>query len=307
MPFRDRSNVFAACRRVSPRSQWTRRHPRRAALAKWISDPRNPLTWRSIVNRVWMHHFGVGLADTPSDFGRMGSLPSHPELLDWLAADFRDSGGSLKQLHRQMLFSATYRQATRHNPHAAAIDAGNRLLWKGNRRRLDAEMIKDSLLVINGRLDLTMGGPSVKQFVMTPGISVTPTLDYKSFQLDKPANSRRSIYRFLFRTMPDPFMDTLDCPAGDQLVPVRSESVTSLQALALLNNPFVIRQCEHLATRITTDPQPAEQPIDALYRLALQRLPSEDERSKLATYAAEHGLANACRLVINSNEFLFVE
>ncbi len=281
--------------------------PRRAALARWISDPKNPLTWRSIVNRVWMHHFGVGLVDTPSDFGRMGSLPSHPELLDWLAADFRDSGGLLKQLHRTMLYSSTYRQAAHHDPHAASMDAGNRLLWRGHRHRMDAEMVKDSLLFINGRIDLTMGGPSVKQFVMTPGISVTPTLDYKSFQLDDPANSRRSIYRFLFRTMPDPFMDTLDCPAGDQLVPVRSESVTSLQALALLNNPFVIRQCEHLATRITSDPQLASQPVDALYRLALQRSPTAEERDKLAAYATQHGLANACRLVINSNEFLFVE
>ena len=168
-------------------------------------------------------------------------------------------------------------------------------------------MVKDSLLLINGRLDHTMGGPSVKQFVMTPGISVTPTLDYKSFNLDDPANSRRSIYRFLFRTMPDPFMDTLDCPAGDQLVPVRSESVTSLQALALLNNPFVIRQCEHLAKRITSTPELASQPIDALFRLALQRQPTDEERVKLEGYAAQFGLVNACRLLINSNEFLFVE
>ena len=281
--------------------------PRRGALAKWISDPKNPLTWRSIVNRVWMHHFGVGLVDTPNDFGRMGSLPSHPELLDWLAADFRDTGGSLKKLHRTLLLSSTYRQPPQHNPQAAAIDVGNRLLWRGHRHRLDAEMVKDSLLLINGRLDHTMGGPSVKQFVMTPGISVTPTLDYKSFNLDDPANSRRSIYRFLFRTMPDPFMDTLDCPAGDQLVPVRSESVTSLQALALLNNPFVIRQCEHLAKRITSTPELASQPIDALFRLALQRQPTDEERVKLEGYAAQFGLVNACRLLINSNEFLFVE
>ena len=281
--------------------------PRRAALARWISDPQNPLTWRSIVNRVWLYHFGVGIVDTPSDFGRMGSLPSHPELLDWLAADFRDSGGSLKQLHRLVLTSATYRQATLHNAEAAAIDGNNRLLWRGNRHRLDAEMVRDSLLFINGRLDPTMGGPSVKQFVMSPGIAVTPVLDYKSFQLDDPANSRRSIYRFLFRTMPDPFMDTLDCPAGDQLVPVRSESVTSLQALALLHNPFVVRQCEHLATRIESAPQLASQPIDSLYRLALQREPTEEERAKLQDYTAHHGLANACRLIVNSNEFLFVE
>ena len=280
---------------------------RRAALARWITDPHNPLTWRSIVNRVWHYHFGQGIVDTPNDFGRMGSPPSHPELLDWLAVHFRDSGGSLKQLHRLILSSAAYRQAAIHNPTAAAIDGSNRLLWRGNRQRLDAEMIRDSLLALNGRLDPTMGGPSVKQFVMTPGIHVTPNVDYKSFQLDDPTNSRRSIYRFLFRTLPDPLMDALDCPAGDQLVPVRSESVTSLQALAMLNNPFVIRQCEHLASRITSDPHLDSQPIESVFRLALQREPTTDERTKLQTYANQHGLANACRLLINSNEFLFVE
>ncbi len=293
-------------------SRFTLSHPeqeatRRAALARWITDPHNPLTWRSIVNRVWHYHFGQGIVDTPNDFGRMGSPPSHPELLDWLAIHFRDNGGSLKQLHRLILTSATYRQAMIHDPKAASIDGNNRLLWRGNRQRLDAEMIRDSLLSLNGRLDPTMGGPSVKQFVMSPGIHVTPNVDYKSFQLDDPANSRRSIYRFLFRTLPDPFMDALDCPAGDQLTPVRSESVTSLQALAMLNNPFVIRQCEHLASRITSNPQLAAQRIDSLFRLALQREPTDDERTKLQAYAERHGLANACRLVVNSNEFLFVE
>ncbi len=280
---------------------------RRAALARWITDPQNPLTWRSIVNRVWHHHLGQGLVDTPNDFGRMGSLPSHPELLDWLAVHFRDNGGSLKQLHKLILTSAAYRQAATHRPSAATLDGSNRLLWRGHRHRLDAEVIRDSLLALNGRLDLTMGGPSVKQFVMTPGIHVTPNVDYKSFALDDPANSRRSIYRFLFRTLPDPFMDALDCPAGDQLTPVRSESVTSLQALAMLNNPFVIRQCEHLASRIMSDPKRAAQPIESLYQLALQRVPSAEERTKLQSYAEHHGLANACRLIVNSNEFLFVE
>ena len=259
------------------------------------------------MNRVWHHHLGQGIVDTPNDFGRMGSLPSHPELLDWLAVHFRDHGGSLQQLHKLILTSATYRQAATHNPTAAAIDGSNRLLWRGHRHRLDAEVIRDSLLALNGRLDLTMGGPSVKQFVMTPGIHVTPNVDYKSFLLDDPGNSRRSIYRFLFRTLPDPFMDALDCPAGDQLTPVRSESVTALQALALLNNPFVIRQCEHLANRITNDSQLALQPIESLYRLALQREPSVEERAKLQAYADRHGLANACRLIVNGNEFLFVE
>ena len=136
---------------------------RRAYLAHWLSDRKNPLTWRSIVNRVWQHHFGRGIVDTPSDFGRMGSLPSHPELLDWLACELRDNGMSLKRLHRLIVTSATYRQRVAGNVAAEKIDVDNRLLWRMNRSRLDAESLRDAILAISGRLDLTLGGPSVSQ------------------------------------------------------------------------------------------------------------------------------------------------
>src|SRR5205085_8798909 len=138
---------------------------RRAALAKWISDERNPLTWRSIVNRAWLWHFDRGLVDTPNDFGRMGSPPSHPELLDWLACEFRDSGGSFKRLHRLIVTSAVYRQASASREDYAAIDSGNALLWRQNRRKLEAEAIRDSLLAVAGQLDLKMGGPSFQDFL----------------------------------------------------------------------------------------------------------------------------------------------
>src|SRR5207249_6967495 len=137
---------------------------RRAALAKWITDPKNMLTRRAIVNRVWSYHFSHGIVETPNDFGHMGALPTHPELLDWLAFWFLENGESLKKLHRLVLTSATYRQSSANNPERAKLDADNRYLWRMNRTRLDAETIRDSMLSMSRRLDLTMGGPAVQQF-----------------------------------------------------------------------------------------------------------------------------------------------
>ena len=186
---------------------------RRVALANWVSDPKNMLTWRSIVNRVWHFHFGRGIVDTPGDFGRMGSRPSHPELLDWLAADFLEHHGSLKHLHRLIVTSAAYRQSTRHEPRFAEIDNDNRYLWRMTRMRLDAEELRDAVLLSAGRLDRKMGGPSVKQFNMSPGVHVTPNVDYLGFNVDRPEMNRRAVYRFVFRTLPDPFLEAaLDCP-----------------------------------------------------------------------------------------------
>ncbi|MBI3409978.1 MAG: DUF1553 domain-containing protein [Planctomycetes bacterium] len=296
---------------------------RRAAFAKWVSDPQNPLTWRSIVNRVWHYHFGRGIVSTPSDFGRMGATPSHPELLDWLAAEFlgaaaplapggRGAGGegeitrgSLKKLHRLIVTSATYRQAVRHDSEYAKIDADNALLWRANRQRLDVESIRDAVLQIGGKLDLTMSGLSVKLFVQSPGIHRTPKVDYLSFDPDSPGAYRRSIYRFIFRTVPDPFMDALDCPDASQFTPVRAQSITALQALALLNDPFLVRMSEHFAKRLEAEKTPEDQ-VRRAFLLTLGRQPSERETASLAEYARRHGLANACRVLFNTNEFLFV-
>src|SRR5262249_11398820 len=154
---------------------------RRVALARWVTDPKNVLAWRSIVNRVWQYHFGRGIADTPNDFGRMGTPPTHPELLDWLTVAFQEQGQSLKFLHRMLLTSSTSRQSSRTVPKLAELDGDNRYLWRMSRTRLDAESIRDAVLRISGKLDLTPGGPSVKQFVQSPGIHVTPVVDYLSF------------------------------------------------------------------------------------------------------------------------------
>lgn len=279
---------------------------RRAALARWLTARDNVLVWRSIVNRVWHYHFDRGIVDTPNDLGVMGGQPSHPELLDWLAVWFRDNGGSLKALHRLIVTSAVYRQSSLIDPEHAAVDAENRLLWRANGRRLDAECIRDAVLQTSGKLDLAMGGPSVKQFVETPGIHVTPNVDYHSYDIDSPGNYRRSIYRFLFRTLPDPLMESLDCPDGSQLAPSRAASVTAIQALALLDNRFIVRQSEHTANRlagVTADP--VEQ-IRLLFQWVLLRDPGEDESLRWRAYAEQHGLPNACRMMFNTNEFVFV-
>lgn len=279
---------------------------RRAALARWITDPKNVLAWRSIVNRVWHYHFGRGIVDTPNDFGRMGSLPTHPELLDWLAVTFQESGGSLKHLHKLIVTSATYRQSTLFNAHFAEIDADNRYLWRTNRTRLDAESVRDALLVAAGKLDRKMGGPSVKQFIESPGIHVTPKVDYANFDVDRPENFRRSVYRFVFRTLPDPLMDALDCPDASQLSPTRVVSVSALQALAMLNNRFMVRMSEHVAARAAANQPDLPRQIDAVYQWMLGRPPSEKERTALIDFGRKFGLANVCRVVLNSNEFMFV-
>jgi hypothetical protein len=279
---------------------------RRAALARWLSDPRNPLTYRSIVNRLWQHHFGRGIVDTPNDFGRMGSRPTHPELLDWLAARLLADGGSLKRLDRLIVTSAVYRQSTRHDRRAAEVDADNRLLWRMNRRRLDAESVHDAMLQAAGQLDRTIGGPSIQQFGMRPGPHVTPVVDYAAYDWSKPGAGRRSVYRFLFRTLPDPMMDSLDEADASQLTGSRSESITPLQALALLNNPFVLRQSEHLARRLTQEERETERQVELAFRLLYHRAPTNHEQADLCGYARSYGLVNLCRLLFNSNEFIYV-
>ena len=279
---------------------------RRAALANWISDKRNSLLWRSIVNRVWHYHFGRGIVGTPNDFGRMGDLPTHPELLDWLAFKFRANGGSLKWLHRTIMTSSTYQQQSTHRLDFAHRDAENKWLWRMNRKRLDAESYRDSVLQIGGNMNWRMGGPSDKQFNMSKGVHVTPNLDYIGFDPNAPANNRRSVYRFIFRTIPDPLMQLMDCPDASQHAPKRDSSITALQALGMLNNRFLIRQSERLAKRLEKESPILENQIIQLFKLTYHRKPNHNESHLVAKLARDHGLANACRVILNSNEFLFV-
>ncbi|MCI0335734.1 MAG: PSD1 and planctomycete cytochrome C domain-containing protein [Planctomycetes bacterium] len=278
---------------------------RRASLASWLVDKRNPLTWRSIVNRVWQYHFGRGIVDSPNDFGRMGAMPTHPELLDWLAADFRDGPQSIKQLHRLICTSAVYRQASAGNAEFETRDAANQFLWRMNRRRLEAETVRDSVLAVAGKLSATQGGPGYRAFAF--GDDESPHYNYDGYDPDDPLSHRRSVYRLIVRSVPDPFMATLDCADASAPVAKRNETVTPLQSLALLNNKFMVRMAEHLAERVEPMGDSNAERLTAAWRLAFGRDPNEDELSKLVEYAERHGLANACRLIFNMNEFVFVD
>jgi hypothetical protein len=279
---------------------------RRAALAGWLADACNVLTWRSIVNRVWHYHFGRGIVDTPNDFGANGSPPTHPELLDWLASEFLHQGQSLKRLHRLILLSATYCQSTRHHAAYARLDADNRYLWHMKRQRLDAEAVRDSVLFVSGKLDLRMGGPGFDLFRFKDDHS--PVYDHTALEkIHDPATYRRTVYRFVVRSVPNPFLECLDCADPNIPTPVRNTTLTALQALALLNDPFMVRQAEFFAHRLRTLCSAPEQQVEMAWRLALGRLPSVQEKTMLADYARKHGLANACRLLFNLNELSFID
>jgi hypothetical protein len=281
---------------------------RRAALADWLAHPDNVLTWRSAVNRVWQYHFGRGLCDTPSDFGTMGGTPSHPELLDWLAVWFRDDAkGSLKQLHRLIVTSATYRQASENRTDAAKLDADNRLLWRQNRHRLDADAFRDFTLAASGALDLKMGGPAIQHFKQSKGPQNTPALDYATYDWSKPEASRRAIYRYVWRGIADPFMEALDFPDLGLLAPTRGFSASSLQALTLYNNDFVLHHSAVLAKRAQAEAKTLDSQVTRTVELVWQRTPSKQERREFALFAQTNGIAALCRLLLNSNEFLFVE
>lgn len=289
---------------------------RRAALARWLTDSGNPLTWRSIVNRVWQYHFGRGLVDSPNDFGRMGQLPTHPELLDWLAVEFRDGGQSIKQLHRLIVTSATYRQASVSDasPTAAApesrraleIDADNRYLWHMNRRRIEAEAVRDSVLSVAGKLDLTMGGPSFRDFVIEQPAH-SPHYEYRLHDADDPKSHRRSVYRWIVRSQPQPFLTTLDCADPSMSVEKRNESLSALQALALLNNQLMVVMAKHFAARLEQETSGADAQIVRGFQLALGRTPRPDEVESLSAFTRQYGLPNTCRFILNLNEFVFVD
>ncbi len=285
---------------------------RRAALARWLTDPQNPLTWRSIVNRIWQQHFGQGLVDTASDFGRMGGVPSHPDLLDWLATDFRDHGGSLKRLHKQIVLSAAYCQASASSDNlrtkqAAAIDADNRFLWRQSRRKLDAESIHDAVLACSGKLDLTMGGPGYQDFVVEfPEHS--PHYEYSKADPRDASCFRRAVYRFIVRSQTQPFMTCLDCADPSLRVAKRNESVSPLQALTLLNNGFMIAQSEYFAERLCAEkPNDLGAQVTLAAQLAWGRDPTTGERESLIQFARENQLESLCRALFNSNEFVFVD
>jgi hypothetical protein len=277
---------------------------RRRALAEWIAHPDNPLTRRVIVNRLWHYHFGTGLVSTPSDFGLGGDRPSHPELLDWMAAQLLRHEWRLKPIHRLIVMSATYRQSSvAENSKAMGIDAQNRLLWRQNPRRLDAESLRDAVLAVSGNLNLERGGPGFRDFRYTEAYA--PIYEYMT--PDRPELWKRSIYRFVVRTTPHRFMTTLDCPDPANLTPARVQTTTALQALALSNNAFLLQQARDLARRVEGASEQNEAQIREVFRRLLQRLPTDSEASAARQLVAGQGLFELCRMILNANEFVYLD
>ena len=276
---------------------------RRFALARWITDPANPITARVMVNRLWQGHFGEGLVTTPSDFGANGARPTHPELLDWLASEFMARGWSLKTVHRLILTSATYRQSSAPRPECLAVDAGTRLLWRFPPRRLEAEPIRDLILAISGQLDLRMGGPGFSVFEPNDNY-VRVYAPRKEFG---PGEWRRMVYATVVRQRPDGVFGAFDCPDGGQIAPKRTRSTTPLQALNLLNSGFMMQQAGFLAGRLSQEAgsEPAAQ-VRRAFALAFQREPEPEELAAATGLVREHGLAVFCRALFNANELVYL-
>jgi hypothetical protein len=278
---------------------------RRLALARWIGDPANPLTARVLVNRIWHYHFGQGIVATPSDFGANGARPSHPELLDWLATELVENGWRPKPIHRLILLSSSYRQSSLADPAALSRDAGSRLLWRFPPRRLEAEPIRDSILSVSGKLDLTMGGPGYEVF--------EPNTNYVRVYIPKekfgPPEWRRMVYQTKPRKEQDSTFGAFDCPDGCQTAPRRGSSTNALQALNLLNSSFVMEQAGFLAERVlreagTTHPDLV---VTRAFRLALGREPDPEERWASVRMIQGQGLRVLCRALLNSSEFIFLD
>jgi Protein of unknown function (DUF1549)/Protein of unknown function (DUF1553)/Planctomycete cytochrome C len=280
---------------------------RRRKFADWVASPQNPLTARVIVNRVWQHHFGRGIVATPNDFGRLGEAPSHPELLDWLAAWFADPAGGawrIKRLQRLIVTSAAYRESGRMDARAGATDADNRYLWRHSPQRLEAEAVRDAMLAVSGELNPAEGGPGFRPF---RHVSNGGQNEYFAADLPGSEQNRRTVYRIAVHSARDPMLDALDCPEFSTRTPVRPVTTTPLQALALMNGSFVQRQAARLADRVEREAGGGmEARIRLLWMIALNREPRPAELREGVAFARTEGLATAAWAVLNSNEFLHV-
>ena len=283
----------------------------RSTLAKWIASPENPLTARVMVNRIWQHHFGEGIVRTPSDFGKNGERPTHPELLDWLALRFVESGWDIKAMHKLMLLSNTYQQSADNPADKDAVkDPENRLLSRFLRHRLEAEAIRDGILLVSGRLNREMGGPSVfpplpddladfARYGRTGGLMWEPNEKAEDAH-------RRSVYIFQRRSLPLPLMASFDAPAFSESCERRSSTTTPLQALGMMNGSLVQEEAEQVAARIQKESgEDRTRQVRRAFELVLSRPPEPAELDKFTTFRGR--LASVCLVLLNSNEFLYTE
>ena len=279
-------------------------YERRIQLARWVTDRHNPLFARVIVNRLWQYHFGQGLVATPSDFGFNGGQPTHPALLDWLASQLIQNDYRLKPLQRLIVTSETYRQTSQPREAALKIDADNKYLWRSSPQRLEAETLRDALLVVTDRLDRQVGGDGYRDM---RHYFFKGSHFYELLSETGPDARRRTIYRFTPRGNQNPFLSTFDCPDPSATTPRRPVTTTPLQALALLNNAMVFDLADHFAKRIQaragTD---IDAQIETAFELAYARPATNDEVKHCRAFIQQQDLAALCRVIFNSNEFLYV-
>ena len=277
---------------------------RRARLAEWIASPDNPLFARAIVNRVWHYHFGRGFVSNPNDLGFNGGKPSHPKVLDWLASRLIADGWSLKKLHKRIMMSETYRQSSAYNAKTAEVDGDNRLLWRYSPKRLEGEAVRDSMLMLSGKINWTMGGPSFRPFETE---RIGSLEHYHRIDSDSAELQRRTIYRMNINSGTDPMLDSLDCPIPAVKTPQRIVTTTPLQALSLMNNAFAARQSKAFAERVATEAGADEKSqIDRAFQLALGRPPGPDEIEWSVSLVRERGIESLCWGLFNASEFLYV-
>jgi hypothetical protein len=290
----------------------------RVQLAQWIADPKNPLTARVMVNRIWEYHFGKGIVSTPSDFGKRGKAPSHPELLDYLATRFIESGWSIKAIQRLIMLSQTYQLSSNGPKEDAAIDLNNDLYWKFNRQRLDAEEIRDAMLKVSGDLDLTVG----TEHPFPPRADWNWT-QHKPFDAVYETN-RRSVYLMVQRSQRHPYLSVFDGADPNVSTPGRDSSITPLQALFAMNSPFLHDRSEHWAARLLDEAPDNVSRLDVVFDSAFARPPTEREKEKALAYldqsrpkmaaadvspdlVTQETWASFLRAVLASNEFIYID
>ncbi len=286
---------------------------RRLTLARWITSPENPLTARVLANRLWHYHFGTGIVDTPSDFGFMGSRPTHPKLLDWLARQVHRHNWRLKPLHRLIVTSQTWRQSAAWRPDAARIDADSRLLWRFPPRRLSAEEIRDTMLAVSGKLDLRAGGPGFRLYQYLEDNVAT----YIPLDTHGPDTYRRAVYHQNARAARVDLMTEFDAPDCAFAAPRRSTTTTPLQVLTMMNHQFTLDMAAALAERVVqeaavpadtvADPDNVQAAqMDRLWKLCYGRPPTTEETDACRSLLEKYGLPALCRVLLNTNEFLFI-
>lgn len=291
---------------------------RRRALADWIASAENPMTARVFVNRVWQHHFGRGIVRSTSDFGYQGTPPTHPELLNWLAADFVDSGWKIKRMHKLMMMSATYQMSSQSNDTAIAKDPTNDLFWRFNMRRLTAEEIRDSILAVNGTLNIHMFGASV--FPPLPKeVLATSSTPGSVWGNSSPEDAvRRSIYVHVKRSLRVPMLENFDAPDPDTTCAARVATTVPTQALGMLNSLFMSEQAAKLAARLEAEsPGNTEDQIQLALRLTTSRLATPDEVQADLDFIRKlqrdeqldlkQAMQNYCLLILNTNEFFYLD